>query len=991
MRICRSWETILAITLGLQLGAFAPQTQAATLYWSGSNTWNTSTSNKDWGSNSTTYTGRAWVNSSTANFGGTAGTVTVSATAGSLSVGAITFATDGYTLTGGTLSFSADGNGVTTGSGADTISAVLANYNGLPNGFSKLGAGTLILSGDNDSSGYGGNTTITAGTVQLGNAGALGSGAVNLGNFSGGTATSGTLDLNGYSPDLINSLGVLTGNPGTLTNSSGTASTIAAPIVLYSGLIVNTPAGNITLSGSIGTNPYNYAVTKTGTGTLILSGDSSGNAGPITMNQGTLQVGSPTALGTGEPQLNGGTLDLCGYSPTGFSDWGVLSSAAGTLTNSSGSASTITAPGNLYNGLIVNTPAGNITLSGSITGAYSYCTLTKTGAGTLILSGDNSGYAQQMVINQGTLQMGSATALGTGGAFLNGGTLDLCDYSPTITPFAVISGSGGTLTNSSGTAATYSGSFPLYNPLTVNTPAGNITLSGSMMGAYSYCTLTKTGAGTLILSGDNSGYARPIVIDQGTLQVGSATALGTNSAQLNGGTLDLNGISPTGLGNIAQLSSYSGTLTNSSGTASTVANNVYLYNNMYVNTANGNITLQGALINGTNGTLTKTGTGTLILSGNSGSNYSGVIYINQGTLQVGSATALGTNSASLNGGTLDLDGISPTGLGNIAQLSNYSGTLTNSSGTASTVANTVYLYNNMYVNTTNGNITLSGTLINGTNGTLTKTGAGTLILSGNSGSSYSAATVINQGTVQLGSATALGTNSAQLNGGTLDLCGISPTGLSNIAQLSPSPGTLTNSSGTASTVASPVYLYNNMFVNTTNGNITLSGTITGAYSYSTLTKTGTGTLILSGNSGSNYVGVSYINQGTVQVGSATALGTGGAYLNGGTLDLNGYSPTTPLAVLSSYAGTLTNSSGTASTYSGSFPLYNGLTVNTAAGNITLSGNITGTLSAVSLTQTGTGRLILSGSNTYTGPTTVQAGALELGLGASPGAQRRRRR
>ena len=623
---------------------------------------------------------------------------------------------------------------------------------------------------------------------------------------------------------------------------------------------------------------------------------------------------------------------------------------------------------------------GTDTISSTISGSNGF---TETGPGTLILSGNNSGYAQAILVNQGTLQVGSATALGTNAANLNGGTLDLNGYTGITTPLGLYSSSTGTLINSSPNAASCSGSFALYSTLTVNTTAGNITLSGALTNGASGA-ITKTGTGTLILSGPSSAYTGVAVINQGTLQLGSASALGTGSAQPNGGTLDLCGISPTGLGNIAQLSNYSGTLTNSSGTASTVASPVYLYNNMYVNTTNANITLSGILY-ATYGTLTKTGTGTLILSGNSGSNYSGVTYINQGTVQVGSATALGTNSASLNGGTLDLDGISPTGLGNIAQLSGSPSTLTNSSGTGSTVANTVYLYNNMYVNTTNANITLQGALINGTNGTLTKTGTGTLTLSGNS-TAYTGAMVINQGTVQLGSATALGTNSAQPNGGTLDLNGYSPTGLGNIAQLSNYSGTLTNSSGTASTVANNVYLYNNMYVNTTNGNITLSGALINGTN-GTLTKIGSGTLILSGNNGGgSYTAVNYINQGTVQLGSATALGTNSASLNGGTLDLCGVSPTglSNIAQLSSYSGTLTNSSGTASTVANTVYLYNNMAVNTTAGNITLSGTLYATYGA--LTKTGTGTLILSGNSgsNYSGVTYINQGTVQVGSATALG-------
>ncbi len=98
---------------------------------------------------------------SLATFQGTAGTVTVS---GAVSVGAITFTTDGYTLGGsGTLTFGSTmtlGSTVTTSGGTDTINTILAGSLGL----TKAGAGSLTLTGANT---YTGGTTVSGGTLQI--------------------------------------------------------------------------------------------------------------------------------------------------------------------------------------------------------------------------------------------------------------------------------------------------------------------------------------------------------------------------------------------------------------------------------------------------------------------------------------------------------------------------------------------------------------------------------------------------------------------------------------------------------------------------------------------------------------------------------------------------------------------------------------------------------------------------------------------------------
>jgi autotransporter-associated beta strand protein len=127
-------------------------------YISGTKVWDQGTTAK-WAYQTGGPYNQNWNSGSNAVFEGTAGTVTVSGTISS--VNSISFATDGYTLGGtGTITLVGSGGSITTGAGSNTISCMIAGSMGL----TKLGPGTLILGGAN---GYGGVTTVTAGTLLL--------------------------------------------------------------------------------------------------------------------------------------------------------------------------------------------------------------------------------------------------------------------------------------------------------------------------------------------------------------------------------------------------------------------------------------------------------------------------------------------------------------------------------------------------------------------------------------------------------------------------------------------------------------------------------------------------------------------------------------------------------------------------------------------------------------------------------------------------------
>ena len=152
--------------------------------------------------------------------------------------------------------------------------------------------------------------------------------------------------------------------------------------------------------------------------------------------------------------------------------------------------------------------------------------------------------------------------------------------------------------------------------------------------------------------------------------------------------------------------------------------------------------------------------------------------------------------------------------------------------------------------------------------------------------------------------------------------------------------------------------------------LTISGKLSDGGTARSVTKTGPGVLTLSGTD--SYTGGTIISAGTLQLGNASALGstTNAVLVNGGTLDVNSYSPT---------IGTLTLVSGTVSNTGGAGVL-NASSYVVESGNI--SANLVGTGSTLTkITATGNDTVTLTGNDFYTGLTTVQGGTLEFGCNA----------
>ncbi|MBH0765652.1 fibronectin-binding autotransporter adhesin ShdA [Salmonella enterica] len=581
----------------------------------------------------------------------------------------------------------------------------------------KSGSDELIVTGDNT---YSGGTTISGGTLTADHADSLGSG------------------------DIDNS-GVLKVGEGELENT-----------LFGSGSLVKTGTGELALSGD---NSYSGGTTITG-GTLTADhADSLGsgdidNSGVLKVGEGELEntlsgTGSLVKTGTGELTLNGDNDYSGGTTITG-----------GTLTadhaDSLGS-------GDIDNSGVLQVGEGELenTLSG--TGS-----LVKIGTGELTLNGDND-YSGGTTIDDGVLIADNADSLGTG-AVANNGVLQVGEGElentlsgagslvKTGTGELTLSGdntySGGT-TISGGTLiadhADSLGSGDIDNSGVLQVGEGELknTLSGSG-------SLVKTGTGELTLSGDNS-YSGATTISDGTLIAANVNALGSGDID-NSGTLKLEA---EGEFNLANVTTQSGATTE---LAKGTTLNVYSLTqqadstlNIDLSKANGESAITADSVT-LGGTLNVTGIGSVTDSWTPEAyTYTLIDSDSAITSDFDDLTIAGMNREDVDFLTIDgkVDETDNTHYDLTASLSWYA-----DRDNATTDAHGTFTLSdpdgsfNVAATLTDVDDTLDpGSRWDGKS--LTKEGAGTLILSGDN--DYSGGTTINEGTLVAASTTALGT------------------------------------------------------------------------------------------------------------------------------------------------------------------------------------------------------------------------------------------
>ncbi|MDR2863224.1 MAG: autotransporter domain-containing protein [Puniceicoccales bacterium] len=250
---------------------------------------------------------------------------------------------------------------------------------------------------------------------------------------------------------------------------------------------------------------------------------------------------------------------------------------------------------------------------------------------------------------------------------------------------------------------------------------------------------------------------------------------------------------------------------------------------------------------------------------------------------------------------------------------------------------------------------LTGGVIGGEAGVLSKTGSGVLTI--RNANTYGGGTVLEAGRLIVANNSALGVGTIFLNGGTL-----SGEGAHSFVNALLVQGTAT--------------------LDTSSGTLAFGGTVSGA---GTLVKTGNGTLQLNG-SGSEFTGTIQVNSNT-SASSILALGADTDFSSGEFVLSNGAVITGSFANDAGESGdialgSLSGDGILRSTTAGEKHFIIGARDNVATATALFTGRVEdGPAGTVALTKVGAGTLILAGDNTYSGDTIVNAGVLQIGNGA----------
>ncbi len=416
--------------------------------------------------------------------------------------------TGGTTISGGTLVA-----GTTNLSGNITANAVLqleqtadGSFTGNISGTGELvkkGTGSITLSGTNTVS----TVSLYDGTLVMASPLALPStGAVNVNEVS--TLTLSTAGTYGASTQTL-TLIPTNGNTVALTIGSGNAVTLSSNLAIKSESQIAVPgaAGVLTLNGILsGTGK----LVKTDVGQIIISGTSNSFTGSTEIRRGTLTINSGSTFGTGTLTMNaiGGlaTLELNESATVSSILSGNSSTGNSVVTIASGKTLTINESATRTYGTAVGSNTFTINGAGG---------LTMAGSGELILDSANS-YSGLTSVTAGTLTANVAAAISSTVSVSSGAALSLND-SKTLTSLA-----------GSGVVRIADGkTFTLNNSTTQN--------FGGTFSATTGTAFTKSGAGTVNLSGASTQLARDITLSAGTIKASNDSALGTGTVLIGTG------------------------------------------------------------------------------------------------------------------------------------------------------------------------------------------------------------------------------------------------------------------------------------------------------------------------------------------------------------------------------------------------------------------------------------------------------------------------
>ena len=686
-------------------------------------------------------------------------------------------------------------------------------------GLTKIGAGSLTLNGANT---YAGDTIVSAGTVQIGNAAAFGE--------SDNTITvqdGATVDINGHrtlAGQSIHIAGSGVGGVGALVNNNTTSfeSSGVCRLVLDADATIG-GIGRVDLrdANGYGTVGYltaqNYDLTKVGSGSLVFSGVGAGELNDLTVNGGSFQfdryffnfgvMGDSTKTITVN---DGASLIFGGFSNAGLRSNLVLNN--GTLANdpegwNNAGAVDLQGAVTLTGSNILDaqhaswdTCYGDIKISGTVSGTGG---LTKAGSGTLILNGANT-YTGNTIVSAGTVKIGNAAAFGESDNTItvqDGATVDINGCrTPSGQTFHIagngVGGNGALVNNGESGWDRGVCRLVLDADATVGgtgridlRDASGVSTAGSF-NAQTY-NLTKVGGGQFTFSGMNDIALNDLTVNGGTFAFECNTGMGdaTKTITVNDGArLAFWGYTAPALNKNIVLNN--ATMFNDGGRMGSIygiaaidlQGTVTLTGSNTIDTryeawddSYGDITISGKITG--NGGLTKTGAATLQLS-NSDNDYLGTV-LNNGTLIVAGDThhapdyssftsPVGKGSLVLNGGTLSMGGVDRYIDNRVYLSGNVAFGRNGADGKASfhqfdparpiTLTGDATMTVNSPVDTTYSSIT--------GNFSLTKDGYSTLDLGGRN-NSYTGGTTITGGILAIASGDSLGTGSLTFNGGYL--------------------------------------------------------------------------------------------------------------------------------------------------------------------------------------------------------------------------------
>jgi autotransporter-associated beta strand protein len=932
---------------------------------------------------------------------------------------------DTLDFSNGTISFgSMSGSGVLQGNGStnDTISVGGLNANATFNGIihngsgafnlTKVGTGSQTMAGTSD---YTGITTVQNGSLIAG-ANALASASGPFGNSSAAIALGDATSISSnFSPSLMIGGAFTIGRPvtvgattdptsGTYTIGGNTAnnSTVSGALTLNQSLTLSQVAsGTLNVSGVVsgvgglnksgaGTvtlsavNTYSGA-TNVANGTLKLTtGEINGSSGITVNGSGAKFIQNSTTAVSPAVTLSQGTVDGTGT----INSLTVANSASNVLQNGDGGTATLTlgsltfngaAAVNILDGGISTTPGINVTGALTTTSANGLVTINASAAswsaGTYDLIGFGSFGGSLSDFVKGTvtglnIRQSATLGLDAVNKFV---TLNIAGDTPRWTGLdgsSWVVGSTGANSNwqlvTSATATDYiAGDSVLFDdtatgttnidissanvsPATVTFNNNSAFYTVSSSGGFGIASglVTKNGSGTVILATANS-YSGGTNINNGVLALSGTGTLGatTGAVAMGGGTLDLGATSQT-VGAV--------TISARAASGDTIQNGTLTPASVTATHNSGNAIISASLAG--SGAVTMNGAGTLTLTGQN--TYTGGTLVKSGTVAIGVGGSLAsTATITLGDATANTSGVFQLGDANGPANATIASLGIAGSGTGNMVvggngAVSTLTLNHSTALTYNGSF--GGSDVNQNNLALVKAGAGTLTLTGSS--SYGGGTTVNAGKLLVGNGAALGTGDVTLNDG----------------------ATLSNSAGV--TTANNLVINGAVTLDSNVGNWNLNGNLSGTGSITRGTSA-TNSIYLGSSDNSNFTGTFTIPANGNAVVRFSNPGAGSANAK---WVFNQNTDTRTSFDFSN--GTIRFGSLTGS----GFITNQGSGTNTIeVGNLGLDETFSGVFdqggsTTLAITKVGSGTWTLTGSNSYTGVTTINGGTLQIGNGTIDG-------